>query len=166
MMLPMTTASPQPRLDTSENPYNKAPNPKLDSIKDKISSFGLDVGKTSLTKNSDNSNTMTTTGKSIPNKVRQPELSITQPDKVGPIAGATPTAKPVKPMAVPRFSGGNKLSMMFCSSGIVIPTPNAWIKRPANNIGKLLAMNATKVPIPKIPIAPMYNHLVETLADK
>ena len=46
--------------------------------------------------------TNTTIGMSNPKRYRQLKVSMIQPDKVGPIAGARPITKPPIPRAFPR----------------------------------------------------------------
>ena len=45
-------------------------------------------------------------GTIIPKSQRQLKLSMTHPERVGPIAGASPMTSPLIPIAAPRFSGG------------------------------------------------------------
>lgn len=45
------------------------------------------------------------------------------------------------------------VSMMFCISGMSIPTPTAWTKRAASRTGKDGANQAITVPTSKITIA-------------
>ena len=76
-MEPRTIGSPQPSLPTSEKPYNKAPNPIDDSISDGTSSFGFESGNTFLKKNMAARITNAAIGRIMPNKTRQPKLSMT-----------------------------------------------------------------------------------------
>ena len=76
-IVPKTIGSPQPSLPTSEKPYNKEPNPIDDSIKEGISNLGSDNGKTFLKKNNVAKITRPAIGRIIPNKKRQPKLSMT-----------------------------------------------------------------------------------------
>ena len=76
-----------------------------------------------------------------------------QPDNVGPKAGANPITIPDMPMAEPRFSGGKIDNMIFCKSGIEIPTPAACTKRPINNVEKFGAAKQAIVPARKMLIA-------------
>ena len=122
---PSTIGSPQPSFPTSENPYSKAPKPMDDPISDGTSNLGFDSGKTFLKKNNAAMMTKPAIGRIIPNKTRQPKLSMIYPERVGPIAGATPIAMPAIPMAAPRRFGGKIDIIIFCNNGIVIPTPTA-----------------------------------------
>ena len=69
---------------------------------------------------------------------------------MGPIAGANVIAIPIIPIALPRFSGGYKLKITVCTSGIITPAPVACSNLPTNKIEKLGAMALTIVPIEKV----------------
>ncbi len=60
-----------------------------------------------------------------------------QPANVGPTAGASPTTRPMSPMAVFRCSLGKTLDKITCIRGKVIPTAQAWMIRPNNKIVQL-----------------------------
>src|SRR5699024_12765600 len=59
------------------------------------------------------------------NGARQLNVSIKNPVKVGPIAGADCATIPVSPIANPRFSEGNSVNTVNCISGKSIPAPIA-----------------------------------------
>lgn len=102
--------------------------------------------------------TTATIGIIMPKRSRQVQLSMTHPDKVGPMAGARPITIPASPMAVPRLLAGKMVSINVCSKGMETPTPTAWINRPMSNIGKLTADQQRTVPSKKVDMAPMYSH--------
>src|SRR5271169_6268879 len=54
---------------------------------------------------------------------RQSKLSVIQPPRVGPTAGATTTAMPYTENAKPRFSGGKVSARIACSLGPMPPPP-------------------------------------------
>src|SRR3984893_12059320 len=54
---------------------------------------------------------------------RQVKLSVTQPPRVGPMAGASTTARPYTAKAMPRLAGGNVSARMACSLGCSPPPP-------------------------------------------
>ena len=101
-----TTVDVQPLSPTDEKPYSKLPKPMVESTKDAKSNFGLDVSKTLAMKKKPAIRTIATIGTIKPNKSRHDKLSITHPEKVGPMAGAKPITIPAVPMAAPRLSAG------------------------------------------------------------
>src|SRR5271156_256964 len=56
-------------------------------------------------------------------KKRPEELSVIQPPKVGPIAGAQTAVMPYKENARPRFSGGKVSARIACTIGCRPPPP-------------------------------------------
>ena len=51
------------------------------------------------------------------------------PEIVGPMAGATDMTVVMKPMVLPRVSGGASVITVVISSGIMIAVPEAWTTR-------------------------------------
>ena len=77
------------------------------------------------------------------------------PEKAGPIAGATAMTMVMKPMVRPRRAGGTKVITVVMSSGSMTAVPLAWMTRAATSIGKTWAAAASTVPAMNRPIAPM-----------
>jgi hypothetical protein len=63
------------------------------------------------------------TGMLMKNTHRQLKLSVMNPPRVGPIAGARTTAIPYTAIAMPRLAGGNVSARMACSLGPSPPPP-------------------------------------------
>ena len=91
-------------------------------------------------------------GRVIPKIIRQLALSMIHPERVGPIAGATPMAIPTIPIMVPRFSGGKIDIAIDCPNGVKIPPPRAATIRPVKSMAKLLAQKQIIFPIKNKPI--------------
>ena len=82
----------------------------------------------------------------IQNMTCQFAWSMMMPATVGPAAGANAMTMPNTPMAVPRRSMGNVHMSTVITSGMRMPAPAAWIKRPASNTGKFGPQAASAVP--------------------
>ena len=72
--------------------------------------------------------------------------SMMMPATVGPAAGANAMTMPNTPMAVPRRSTGNVHMSTVITSGMRMPAPAAWIRRPASSTGKSGPQAASAVP--------------------
>jgi hypothetical protein len=68
---------------------------------------------------------MSPIGRTMPKSQRQPRLSSTMPDIVGPIAGASEMTRPTRPIIRPRECGGTTFIIVVISSGIMMPVPAA-----------------------------------------
>src|ERR1700682_226526 len=80
------------------------------------------------------------TGTLMKNIQCQLKLSVIQPPKVGPMAGATTTAIPYNEKAMPRFSTENVSARIACSDGCRPPPPAPCRTRAMMSIGRLVAM--------------------------
>src|SRR5580698_401051 len=77
------------------------------------------------------------------------------PEMVGPRAGATDMTVVMKPMVLPRLSGGAKVITVVISSGIMIAVPHAWMMRARTSTSRLEARVAMNVPRQNSDIARM-----------
>ena len=85
-------------------------------------------------------------GRTMPNSQRQPSVSSTRPERVGPIAGAREMTMPTRPIMRPRMCAGTTFIIVVMSSGIMTPVPIAWTTRPPSSMGNPFASRATRVP--------------------
>src|SRR5580698_797478 len=67
---------------------------------------------------------------------RQVKLSVIQPPRVGPIAGAVTTATPYTANAMPRLAGGKVSARMACSLGCRPPPPAPCSTRQMISVAK------------------------------
>src|SRR5579864_6101071 len=84
------------------------------------------------------------TGKLMKKIQCQLKLSVIQPPRVGPIAGATTTAMPYKEKAMPRFSTEKVSARIACSDGCKPPPPTPCRTRATMSIGRLVAIPQKK----------------------
>src|ERR1700739_1180871 len=68
---------------------------------------------------------------------RQVKLSVIQPPRVGPIAGAVTTAMPYTAKAMPRFAGAKVSARIACSLGCNPPPPAPCRTRQIISVARL-----------------------------
>ena len=74
----------------------------------------------------------------------------TNPDTVGPSAGATDITTEMTPMIEPRRLAGTTVMATVMSSGMISAVPVAWTMRPTSRAVKVGAHAATTVPTRKL----------------
>ena len=85
-------------------------------------------------------------GSTMPKIQRQPRVSSSTPDIVGPMAGASAITMLTRPIIRPRACGGTTFMMVVISSGIMIAVPEACTTRPTSRVGKPGETRAMRVP--------------------
>ena len=94
-------------------------------------------------------------GRMMAKSQRQLSVSSTNPDSVGPIAGASEITRPTRPIMRPRERGGTTFIIVVMSSGIMMPVPRACTTRPVSSTAKPGATRQISVPRLKSDIAAM-----------
>src|SRR5699024_7575046 len=97
---------------------------------------------------------------------RHGNISTSQPERDGPIAGAKEITKPTVPIAVPRRSTGKIKIKIVIINGIITPAPDAWITLPVIKTGKLGENAQIIVPIANTDMALINNLRVENVSIK
>ena len=64
----------------------------------------------------------------------QPKLSTSTPPSSGPVIVARPATPPHRPIAGPRFAGGNRCVMNESVCGVINAAPSPWTARAAMSI--------------------------------
>ena len=80
------------------------------------------------------------------NSTCQPTESTSKPETAGPMAGAKPINRPIRPMATPRFSRGNSRMITVNTMGMTTPVPAACRMRPAMTTTKSGPQAASALP--------------------
>ncbi|GAA6827333.1 hypothetical protein HpBTM60_37730 [Helicobacter pylori] len=121
----ITIGELKPKLPALLKAYNIRPNPNVEQTTDVLSNSLCFVVLLLSTKMIPIINAIIAIVATTIKGALQLNVSIKNPVSVGPIAGADCATIPVRPIAKPRFSEGNKVNTVNCINGSNKPAPIA-----------------------------------------